>query len=539
MKIEDLLDQSIDALEHGSGVRAELDRIQMAGQPEEAAELEPFLLLAHRLRQTRHMEETRGLAMSEAQFDRSLQRLHKRLEAGTNGHVQTNGHAPKSETNGHHNGILPQVPAHTPDPTTAMAHKKNRQKKPLLERYAALAAHPVSRAARGGAAVVVVALLLAGMGLTVASADSLPDTPLYSIKRTTERIQTQMVSGPAATLWHLELADRRLYEIRSLTQTGKGVAPDLVGEMKNEYRTAVAMSERNPDAATHGAITEHLAQARQVLENLTPQVPALARPAFSTALDELRQEQERLEGKKPVPAGSNIPGATPTEKATATVVREEIQAVSPTPAPSATWTPGQEHENTRIAPVSRTRPAEIPASATGRREGVSRDGTVTPDPTATSHLEAEEPTKTGPTATPQPGTFGPRRGQPDVTPGPGGGATPIPALPPVTPLPTRQHAEVPAPTPTSLPHREGPPPSPTYVIRREHPRPTATPEPRREPPSPTATPEVKRERPSATPTREEDDPPPTATPGNNPVPPTATPAYRREHVDPTPSPGGG
>lgn len=530
MNTEELLNQSIEAMERGNSVRAELDRLQTADGPEETAELESLLVLAHRLRQTRHEEETRGPAMSQAQFDRSLQRLHARLEVGTNGRFRTNGHTPKGETNGYHNGAMADTPAQTPASAPVVSRPKNRRKKTLLERYAGLAVHPILRAA-----AVVIALLLAGMGLTVASADSLPNSPLYPIKRTTEQIQTQMVSGPAATRWHLELADRRLSEIRSLTQTGKSIAPDLVGEMKNEYRMAVAMVEQHPDAATHGTITQHLAQARQTLENLAPQVPAPARPAISNALDEIRLEQERLEGNKPVPAGGFNLYTTPTEKATATVMPEETQAVSPTLAPSATWTPGQERERSRVAPASTTRPAETAATPTARREG-SREETATPASTGTAHSDIEQPAETEGTATPQPGTFGPHRDQPGGTPGPGGGTTPIPAVLPVTPLPTRHQTEAPPPTPTPLPRREGPPPSPTYVVRSEHPRPTETPEPRREPPTPTATPEIRRDRPSPTPTRVEDEPPrPTETPSNNPVPPTATPAYRGEHEDPTPT----
>ncbi|MSP13108.1 MAG: hypothetical protein EXR62_09135 [Chloroflexi bacterium] len=556
MKIEELLNQSIDALERGSGVEAELDRYDMADHAAVGAELEPLLHLAQRLRQTKRREDAAGPAMQKAQLDRSLQRLHERLGTGTNGQIPTNGHALNGhtlivESNGHHNGTVPQNPARTPDLVPVMSLEKTRQKKTLLEKYTSLALHPALRAA-----VVIVALLLAGMGMTVASADSLPNTPLYSIKRTTEQIQSQIVSGPAATRWHLELADRRLYEIQTLARLGKNVESDLVGEMQDEYRTAIAMAERNHDATTHRDITQHLEQARQVLTNLTPQVPEPSRPMISTALDELRQEQEKLDEGKRAPAGGTLPpgsdltgsdlSAMPTAKGTATVLKEEIQVVPATPAPAeysqhATLTPSQEPERFRIAPLSGTQPAEsTPApAATETREGIPRDQRATPEPTGTFHPETEQHKENRATATPQPAASPPYRPLPGITPTPEGSETPHPVELSATPQPTREHREEPLPTQTPHPRRDGPPPSPTYVIRRESPSPT--PEPRRERPSATATPEPRRERPSPTPTHRDDNLPrwePTAITGNIPAAPTATPEYRREHPDPTPSPGG-
>ena len=69
--------------------------------------------------------------------------------------------------------------------------------------------------ARVLAAVVAVAVI--GLGTVAASADSLPHSPLYPVKRTTERVQLFLTFSPSGKAHlHLFFAERRLNETMEL-----------------------------------------------------------------------------------------------------------------------------------------------------------------------------------------------------------------------------------------------------------------------------------------------------------------------------------
>lgn len=141
----------------------------------------------------------------------------------------------------------------------------------LAERFGALAsvvARPLPIASR--AAVVVLLLVSLAGGATAASANALPDDPLYGVKLSSERMRldlAQHLSDRAAV--ELTIAESRLWE-------------------------AAALAAQSRDAEADAAVSEfgeHLASAAALLEE--------ARPGPSSTLVEqlrarLAQQQERF-----------------------------------------------------------------------------------------------------------------------------------------------------------------------------------------------------------------------------------------------------
>lgn len=92
--------------------------------------------------------------------------------------------------------------------------------------------------ARVLAAVVAVAVI--GLGTVAASADSLPHSPLYPVKRTTERVQLFLTSSPRGKAHlHLHFAERRLNETMELMSCCHSVDDAILVSMLEETDTAI------------------------------------------------------------------------------------------------------------------------------------------------------------------------------------------------------------------------------------------------------------------------------------------------------------
>ena len=88
------------------------------------------------------------------------------------------------------------------------------------------------------AVVVVVAVI--GFGTVAASADSLPHSPLYPVKRTSERVQLFLTLSPGGKAHlHLFFAERRLNETMELMSCCQSVDDAILMSMLEETDTAI------------------------------------------------------------------------------------------------------------------------------------------------------------------------------------------------------------------------------------------------------------------------------------------------------------
>lgn len=90
--------------------------------------------------------------------------------------------------------------------------------------------------------VTVIALVLIGLGTVVASADSMPYSPLYPVKRTTERVQLLLTFSPGSKAQlHLLFAERRLHETMRLMDCCQSLDEALLRSMLEETDLAIKM----------------------------------------------------------------------------------------------------------------------------------------------------------------------------------------------------------------------------------------------------------------------------------------------------------
>jgi len=332
------------------------------------------------------------------------------------------------------------------------------------------------RQAFAGAVAILVAVVLIGGGTIVASAESLPDHPLYPVKRAVESARLLLAVSPQSkAALHVEFASRRLNEAMAVAQKGQpDQAKELIQEYSSELLSAVVTLEK---AAAQGtSVSEVSSELRgQVAGQQTAveNAPAiLPDDALNSALDVARQVDGALaelaappaSGQVPPsplpPTGSPTPTPTPTErpKPAAPVVvpptqqpRIELPKSTPSLLILPTRTPEPFTQPPRLTPII------LGATAT------PRPATPLPSHTPTEAPPPDTPTArpATPTDTPLPPTVTPRAPTPtEIT------ATPLPPEPTAT-----QETPVPRPpTPTSVTE---PPPAPTHTAEL----PAATPTP--------------------------------------------------------------
>ena len=99
--------------------------------------------------------------------------------------------------------------------------------------------------ARVLAAVVAVAVI--SLGTVAASADSLPHSPLYPVKRTSERVQLFLTFSPSGKAHlHLFFAERRLNETMELMSCCQSVDDAILMSMLEETDLAIKIICRLP-----------------------------------------------------------------------------------------------------------------------------------------------------------------------------------------------------------------------------------------------------------------------------------------------------
>jgi len=174
--------------------------------------------------------------------------------------------------------------------------------------------HPMRRLIIGAAAAVV--LLLASAG--AASADSLPDSPLYPLKGVLENVRGTLTFSAADKLtYHLDLAKTRLTEAETMIARHR---PDLAAtslkalddQLQGAALLVQAERQANPAAAVRlqDRLRQAVATDDQQLANLQGQVNTSgAASAIVQARQHAADALKLAEGPAASPTSSPSPGA--------------------------------------------------------------------------------------------------------------------------------------------------------------------------------------------------------------------------------------
>jgi hypothetical protein len=332
------------------------------------------------------------------------------------------------------------------------------------------------RLAQAIAAVLVVVSLISA-GTVKVAASSLPNSPLYTIKRATERVQLALTTTAAGRArLHMDYSEKRLEEAQTLWEAGKGLHEMTLWAIESEYSGALTAISQVPEEERRGLLGDFtLLTARQqvILEEMKPEILPSDQEAVEEALETSAEYQSLAMEAMTKPDRL----LTPTVASGDSSLLAAPEPPTDTPVPP-TFTPSPVPTDTPVPP------------------------TFTPSPV--------------PTATPVPPTF---------TPSPVPTATPVPPTFTPIPVPTETPpADVPfqptmEPTPTETPPADVPFQPATVEPIEPTPTPTSTPTSTPVPPTstPTSTPVPPTSTPTSTPV------PPTSTPTSTPVPPTSTP----------------
>jgi len=203
---------------------------------------------------------------------------------------------------------LQGLPPVTPDPATRIRAWN------LVS--ARLASGPVAAPARRWrpfrlATALVAALAVLLVGSAVASAQSLPNSPLYSIKRFDEGLRLALTVGaPSRFSYHLELARIRLVEAQAMVDGDRlDLAEAALQSYEADLADAAAEAEQAGSPADQALLENRLQEAIQVhdaqLANLQAQVtnPA-AVAAIQAARDRALNTTPLASGKPKTPAHS-------------------------------------------------------------------------------------------------------------------------------------------------------------------------------------------------------------------------------------------
>lgn len=278
--------------------------------------------------------------------------------------------------------------------------------------------------------VMLAAMILGSFSVTQVAADSLPTSPLYGVKRFTERVQLVLTpSTEAKAKLHLRFSQERLREAEKLArQTGK-LDAELLDEMLKEndqylgiIKKEVPRPEQRQELSADGV--QVFRQQRRVLNELigadSPLSPSeraalrhfAGQAGEDQAVAEEIQRQPNVAELIPSPTPFLLPTATPRPSPTPEPTKIQ-QPVHPTAVPAATATPLPPTAVAELAMPAVPPQPLMPTTTTTR----------TPAATATAVAESvHTPVPVQPTATPT--------SEPP--------ATPIPTTPAVEPSPTME-----------------------------------------------------------------------------------------------------
>jgi hypothetical protein len=195
-------------------------------------------------------------------------------------------------------------------------------------------AHPVRRLIIGAAAAVL--LLVAGAG--AASADSLPDSPLYPLKGVLETVRGVLAFNASERVsYHLDLARTRLREAETMIARHRidlaGTSlTDLDGQLKSA--ALVVQAERRADPAAAIRLRDRLRQAvatdDQQLADLQGQAQS---PVVAGAIVQARKQAAEALKLAQEPAASPTASPSPSGSPAGPTVSASTGQASPTTSP--------------------------------------------------------------------------------------------------------------------------------------------------------------------------------------------------------------
>jgi hypothetical protein len=222
--------------------------------------------------------------------------------------------------------------------------------------------HVRKRAAMGAFAAATLLLAL-GVGLSYASADSLPGSPLYGLKRGEESlmlVMPQSVESHARTL--SMIAVRRLVEAQAESRAHHDTQAKMLLQQYND-----AMNQLIGLAATiksqHGdnsVVTAQILQVLAVQATIQQTTIYTNDPVFASALENSVAQVQRALDQSHI-ATPNANGANPNSEKdhgnqpnsaptpSPTVAPTSAPTASPTPSPSPSPTPSNRHEHGHTA----------------------------------------------------------------------------------------------------------------------------------------------------------------------------------------------
>ena len=192
--------------------------------------------------------------------------------------------------------------------------------------------------------VALIVLFALSTSVLVASAQSLPNDPLYPVKLAVE--QFQLAVSPdrlARSELNLSFASERLGEVQRLIDRGRAdeAAKALTG-FADQIESALTLAAELPDNAERQVLLSRLYssldRSEAILAATEPQLPPSAQPALQRAHEILRRppvETPPAEG----PAPTVTLTLTPTPTATVRPTRERPTATDTPPGPETTPTP--------------------------------------------------------------------------------------------------------------------------------------------------------------------------------------------------------
>lgn len=255
------------------------------------------------------------------------------------------------------------------------------------------------------AAVALVVVIMAN-GITVASAGSLPGSPLYPVKRLAEQSNILLATTPGerAGIW-MNLAGRRLDEVQRLLATEPhvdAIAMDDIDESILRALTEVASTRGTERIALLQQIIELSVREQTVLDELAQNAPSDDRDRFEQTA-RLMEDVAHIAGTAQSSLGTPI--STPTRTSTSTSLPTLTETESPTE--TGTSEPTDTEAPAQIVPATDSPPVEndvqqAPAGESPTAETKSDGEGQNRRPAATSQPSKTGPPESGDYATPAP-----------------------------------------------------------------------------------------------------------------------------------------
>lgn len=202
--------------------------------------------------------------------------------------------------------------------------------------------------------VVLALVLIGGGGIVYASTDSLPGSPLYGVKRTTEQVQLFLApAGAKRTELHIKFAQRRLEEVQALVEIKGQVDEEALAAIAEETGLALEEAEKasvQDKAALLDKLVSLTERQQAVLKRVQAEAPEAAQKGLNRALEASQRGHEKArealgkekpgQGVKPTRSPMPTETSKPTHTPKATLTPRPTHTPKPTKVPKPTHTSG-------------------------------------------------------------------------------------------------------------------------------------------------------------------------------------------------------